>query len=93
MWKPKAKHAETAFCHKNADQNYLTKMVVGIKSLLDAVGITAAHVCVNIDQLELVLLVDFNEKYAKCLLLLVKVKTVSTKLMLLMKLVLLKNFK
>nr|GEX16249.1 integrase, catalytic region, zinc finger, CCHC-type, peptidase aspartic, catalytic [Tanacetum cinerariifolium] len=34
---------------------------VGIKSLLDAVGITAAHVCVNAAQLELVLLGNFNE--------------------------------
>nr|GEV11356.1 hypothetical protein [Tanacetum cinerariifolium] len=32
-------------------------------SLLDAVGITAAHICVNTAQLELVLLVNFNEKY------------------------------
>ncbi|GJV31645.1 hypothetical protein Tco_1392045 [Tanacetum coccineum] len=34
---------------------------VGIKSLLDAVRITAAHVCVNAAQLELVLLRDFKE--------------------------------
>nr|GEZ35110.1 ribonuclease H-like domain-containing protein [Tanacetum cinerariifolium] len=41
-----------------------------IKSLLDAVEITSAHVCVNTTQLELVLLVNFNKKYTKCLLLL-----------------------
>ncbi|GJQ93246.1 retrovirus-related pol polyprotein from transposon TNT 1-94 [Tanacetum coccineum] len=40
-------------------------------TLLDAVRITAAHVCVNAAQLELVPLRDFKEKYAKCLLLLV----------------------
>ncbi|GKB40996.1 hypothetical protein Tco_0885938 [Tanacetum coccineum] len=34
---------------------------VGIKSLLDVVWITAAHVCVNAAQLELVLLRDFKE--------------------------------
>nr|GEW27059.1 hypothetical protein [Tanacetum cinerariifolium] len=44
--------------------------IVGIKSLLDAVGITDVQVCVNAAQLELVLLVNFNEKYTKCLLIL-----------------------
>ncbi|GJX30547.1 hypothetical protein Tco_0238626 [Tanacetum coccineum] len=34
---------------------------VGIKSLLDAVWITATHVCVNVAQLDLVLLRDFKE--------------------------------
>nr|GEX07869.1 uncharacterized mitochondrial protein AtMg00810-like [Tanacetum cinerariifolium] len=34
---------------------------VGIKSLLDVVGITAAYVCVNATQMELVLLVNFKE--------------------------------
>nr|GEW21128.1 putative ribonuclease H-like domain-containing protein [Tanacetum cinerariifolium] len=62
---------------------------VGNKSLLDAVGITAAQVCVNSAQLELVLLVNFNKKYTKCLLLLVEVKIANTKLMLLRKLILL----
>nr|GEV90643.1 hypothetical protein [Tanacetum cinerariifolium] len=52
---------------------------VGIMSHLDAVGITAAHVCVNAAQPELVLLVNFNEKCTKCLLLLVEVKNVGTK--------------
>nr|GFD04585.1 hypothetical protein [Tanacetum cinerariifolium] len=45
---------------------------IGIKSLLNAVEITAAHVCVNVTQLELVMLMNFNEKYTKCLLLLVR---------------------
>nr|GEU95169.1 hypothetical protein [Tanacetum cinerariifolium] len=45
-------------------------LYAGIKSLLDAVRITAALVCVNAAQLELVLLENFNEKYTKCLLLL-----------------------
>nr|GEV17456.1 hypothetical protein [Tanacetum cinerariifolium] len=44
---------------------YPSKEVVRIKSLLDVVGITVAHVLVNTAQLELVLLVYFNEKYAK----------------------------
>nr|GEX54216.1 hypothetical protein [Tanacetum cinerariifolium] len=35
------------------------------RPILDAVGITAAHVLVNTAQLELVLLVNFNKKYAK----------------------------
>ncbi|GJZ72496.1 hypothetical protein Tco_0636347 [Tanacetum coccineum] len=44
-------------------QLFLTKdmLNVGIKSLLDAVWITAAHVCVNAAQLELLLLRDFKE--------------------------------
>nr|GEW03774.1 hypothetical protein [Tanacetum cinerariifolium] len=63
--------------------------LVRIKSLLDAVKIATAQVCVNAAQLELVLLVNFNEKYTKFLLLLVEVKTASTKLMLLRKLILL----
>nr|GEU36626.1 hypothetical protein [Tanacetum cinerariifolium] len=62
--------------------------IVRIKSLLDAVGITATQVCVNAAQLELVMLVSFNEKYIKCILLLVEVKTTSTKLMLPRKLIL-----
>nr|GEU45097.1 ribonuclease H-like domain-containing protein [Tanacetum cinerariifolium] len=49
-----------------------------IKSLIDVVGITAAHVFVNTAQMELVLLKNFNEKYTKCLLL-VEVKTARTK--------------
>nr|GEV03512.1 putative ribonuclease H-like domain-containing protein [Tanacetum cinerariifolium] len=61
------------------------EMIAGIKSLPDAVGITAAHVLVNAAQLELMLLVDNNEKYAKYLLLVVEVKTASTKLILLLK--------
>nr|GEZ47933.1 hypothetical protein [Tanacetum cinerariifolium] len=43
-------------------------MIVRIKSLLDAVGITAAQIYVNIALMKLVLLVNFNEKYTKCLL-------------------------
>nr|GEX81536.1 hypothetical protein [Tanacetum cinerariifolium] len=35
--------------------------IVRIKSLFDVVGITAAHVCVNAAQLELLLLVNFKE--------------------------------
>ncbi|GJW53072.1 hypothetical protein Tco_0097157 [Tanacetum coccineum] len=37
------------------------KRSVGIKSLLDDVSIIAAHVCVNAAQLDLVLLMNFNE--------------------------------
>ncbi|GJT57456.1 retrotransposon protein, putative, ty1-copia subclass [Tanacetum coccineum] len=39
---------------------------IGKKSLLDAVWITAAHVCVNAAQLELVLLRDFKENMLNC---------------------------
>nr|GEU76160.1 hypothetical protein [Tanacetum cinerariifolium] len=39
--------------------------IVGIKSLPDAVGITAVRVLINTAQWELMLLVYFNEKYAK----------------------------
>nr|GEV95591.1 hypothetical protein [Tanacetum cinerariifolium]GEV99949.1 hypothetical protein [Tanacetum cinerariifolium] len=53
--------------------------VVGIKSLLEAVGITTVYFCVNAAHLELMILMNFNEKYTKCLLLLVEVKTASTK--------------
>nr|GEV86882.1 ribonuclease H-like domain-containing protein [Tanacetum cinerariifolium] len=48
------------------------RQIIGIKSLPNAVGITAAQVCVNTAQLELVLLVNLNGKYTKCLLLLVR---------------------
>nr|GEY58675.1 hypothetical protein [Tanacetum cinerariifolium] len=58
-------------------QMYMRR-IVEIKSLLDVVGITAAQVYVNTAQLELVLRVNFNEKYTKCLLQLVEVKTAST---------------
>nr|GEV09097.1 hypothetical protein [Tanacetum cinerariifolium] len=54
-------------------KDYLSDLVaytVGIKTLLDAVGITAAHVSANTTRLELVLLVNINESYTKCLLLL-----------------------
>ncbi|GJQ95215.1 hypothetical protein Tco_0006354 [Tanacetum coccineum] len=40
--------------------------IVGIKSLLDAVRITAAHVFVNAAQLDLVLLMDFKENMLNC---------------------------
>nr|GEY58060.1 hypothetical protein [Tanacetum cinerariifolium] len=41
------------------------KRIVGNKSYLNVVGITAAHIDVNAALMELVLLVYFNEKYAK----------------------------
>ncbi|GJS56274.1 hypothetical protein Tco_0629636 [Tanacetum coccineum] len=40
---------------------FIIKQLKKIKSLLDAVWITAAHVCVNAAQLELVLLMNFKE--------------------------------
>ncbi|GKA48157.1 retrovirus-related pol polyprotein from transposon TNT 1-94 [Tanacetum coccineum] len=46
---------------------------VGIKSLLNAVSITAALIDVNAAQSKLVLLENFNENYSKCLRLLYKV--------------------
>nr|GEV18938.1 hypothetical protein [Tanacetum cinerariifolium] len=63
---------QTNSCDKVLKLENFKKDVVGIKSLLDAVGITAAQVCVNAAQLELVLIKNFNEKYTKCLLLLVR---------------------
>ncbi|GJX17880.1 hypothetical protein Tco_0218712 [Tanacetum coccineum] len=47
--------------------------IVGIKSLLNAVSITAALIDVNAAQSKLVLLENFNENYSKCLRLLYKV--------------------
>ncbi|GJS63558.1 hypothetical protein Tco_0678122 [Tanacetum coccineum] len=47
--------------------------IVGIKSLLDVVSITAALIDVNAAQSKLVLLENFNENYSKCLRLLYKV--------------------
>ncbi|GJW37472.1 hypothetical protein Tco_0060392 [Tanacetum coccineum] len=48
--------------------------IVGIKSLIDAVWITAALIDVNAAQSKLVLLENFNENYSKCLILLVKLQ-------------------
>ncbi|GJR39012.1 hypothetical protein Tco_1214696 [Tanacetum coccineum] len=45
---------------KKTDEAWRMCVDVGIKSLLDAVWITAAHVCVNAAQLELVLLVNIS---------------------------------
>nr|GEU53195.1 hypothetical protein [Tanacetum cinerariifolium] len=45
--------------------NAIATVYVGIISHLNVVGITVAHIDVNTPQLELVLLVYFNEKYAK----------------------------
>ncbi|GKC30234.1 hypothetical protein Tco_1037528, partial [Tanacetum coccineum] len=56
------------------------KKIVGIKSLLDVVRITAAHVCVNTAQAQ-----RLQRKYAKCLLQLVHIKTAQLKLLLLVK--------
>ncbi|GKD90789.1 hypothetical protein Tco_1366296, partial [Tanacetum coccineum] len=47
---------------------------VGIKSLLNAVSITAALIDVNAAQSKLVLLEESNENYSKCLRLLVKLQ-------------------
>nr|GEU97770.1 hypothetical protein [Tanacetum cinerariifolium] len=80
-WKIYKEEKKTYYQIMRADgksQMYMER-IVGIKSFLNAVGITAAHVCVNAAQLELVLLVNFNEKYTKCLLLPVKVKTIGIK--------------
>ncbi|GJX73200.1 hypothetical protein Tco_0311795 [Tanacetum coccineum] len=51
----------------------LVGRIVGIKSLLNAVSITAALIDVNAAQSKLVLLENFNENYSKCLRLLYKV--------------------
>ncbi|GJX60917.1 hypothetical protein Tco_0292307 [Tanacetum coccineum] len=63
--------------------------IVGIKSFLMMFGVTAALIDVNAAESNLVLLVNFNENYSKCLRLLVKlqlleeVTTASVKLLLL----------
>ncbi|GKC66264.1 hypothetical protein Tco_1098862, partial [Tanacetum coccineum] len=54
----------------NTDQ-----VIVGIKSFLMLFGITAALIDVNAAQSKLVLLVNFNENYSKCLRLLEEVTT------------------
>ncbi|GKC84206.1 hypothetical protein Tco_1139923, partial [Tanacetum coccineum] len=48
------------------------RRIVGIKSLLNVVSITATLIDVNAAQSKLVLLEEFNENYSKCLRLLVK---------------------
>ncbi|GKE50139.1 hypothetical protein Tco_1481397 [Tanacetum coccineum] len=71
--------------NKKLQVDYFSEMgrIVGIKSLLNDVSITAAHIDVNAAQSKLVLLENFNENYSKCLRLLVEVTTASTKLLLL----------
>ncbi|GJU75372.1 hypothetical protein Tco_1272442 [Tanacetum coccineum] len=51
--------------------------IVGIKSFLMLFGITVALIDVNVAQSKLVLLVNFNENYSKCLRLLEEVTTAS----------------
>ena len=41
--------------------NFIIIFIVRIKSLLDVVGITATHVCVNTAQMDLVVLMNFKE--------------------------------
>ncbi|GJT37183.1 hypothetical protein Tco_0937048 [Tanacetum coccineum] len=62
--------------------NFQLRFYVGIKSLLDAVWITGAHVFVNAAQMDLVLLMNFKENML--------ITTASTKLLLLDKLMLLR---
>nr|GEU45096.1 hypothetical protein [Tanacetum cinerariifolium] len=64
-----------SFDREDLEDLYKLGRIVGILSLLDAIRITAAHVCVNIAQMELVLLKKFIEKYTQCL----EVKTVGKK--------------
>ncbi|GKA99354.1 hypothetical protein Tco_0827291, partial [Tanacetum coccineum] len=61
----KEKRAGTKLIQENTKKQKF-RGDVGIKSLLDAVRITAAHVCVNAAQLELVLLRDFKENMLNC---------------------------
>ncbi|GJR88872.1 putative ribonuclease H-like domain-containing protein [Tanacetum coccineum] len=49
------------------DGDGVSCIIVGIKSLLNAVSITAALIDVNAAQSKLVLLENFNENYSKCL--------------------------
>ncbi|GJX95316.1 hypothetical protein Tco_0351114 [Tanacetum coccineum] len=51
--------------------------IVGIKSFLTLFGVTVDHIDVNVAQSKLVLLVNFNENYSKCLRLLEEVTTAS----------------
>ncbi|GJW78480.1 hypothetical protein Tco_0140162 [Tanacetum coccineum] len=61
---------ETIYCNVIPDHSV---MYVGIKSLLNAISITAALIDVNAAQSKLVLQENFNENYSKCLRLLYKV--------------------
>ncbi|GKC79197.1 hypothetical protein Tco_1129971, partial [Tanacetum coccineum] len=75
---------DRAFKRVNTFEDFRTELVegkekraggriVGIKSLLNVVSITAALIDVNAAQSKLVLLENFNENYSKCLRLLYKV--------------------
>nr|GEZ72285.1 hypothetical protein [Tanacetum cinerariifolium]GFA60014.1 hypothetical protein [Tanacetum cinerariifolium] len=71
----------TTMLEKKLQIDYQSEMAYQLLKLImkQIKKIVAAQVYVNIAQLELVLLVNLNEKYTKCLLLLVEVKTVDTK--------------
>ncbi|GJX45860.1 putative ribonuclease H-like domain-containing protein [Tanacetum coccineum] len=70
----------TTYNYRYVEQEALGR-IVGIKSLLNAARITAVLINVNAAQSKLVLLENFNENYSKCLRLLDKVTTASTKLL------------
>ncbi|GJW70410.1 hypothetical protein Tco_0127327 [Tanacetum coccineum] len=63
-----------SFTREDLEDLYKQGRIVGIKSLLNAVSITAALIDVNAAQSKLVLLENFNENYSKCLRLLVKLQ-------------------
>ncbi|GKD55867.1 hypothetical protein Tco_1289254 [Tanacetum coccineum] len=67
-------HMLKSFDRENLETLYKLGMIVGIKSLLNAAGITAALIDVNAAQSKLVLLENFNENYSKCLRVLVKLQ-------------------
>ncbi|GKD71405.1 TMV resistance protein N-like protein [Tanacetum coccineum] len=56
---------------------YLSGLMIGLKVILMLFGVTTAHIGVTAAQLKLMLLMKFNEEYAKCLPLLKKVTTAS----------------
>ncbi|GJV94918.1 hypothetical protein Tco_1546495 [Tanacetum coccineum] len=71
-------HVEDTMLEKKLQIDYESEIayqlwtIVRIKSLLNAVSITATLIDVNAAQSKLVLLEEFNENYSKCLRLLVK---------------------
>ncbi|GKA75052.1 hypothetical protein Tco_0781430 [Tanacetum coccineum] len=68
-------HNNKKTVEKQIDYPFHKELSVGIKSFLMLFGITAALIDVNAAQSKLVLLVNFNENYSKCLRLLEEVTT------------------
>ncbi|GKA49384.1 hypothetical protein Tco_0742457 [Tanacetum coccineum] len=50
---------------ETSTKEMMRKLIVGIKRLLDDLGVTADKVCVTTASIKLALFINFNEKYAK----------------------------